>query len=442
MPFTARPRLADPDAEKWYRAMARKSRVTADVNYRRLRAFCEQMEVDPGGILLKARRQTEIRDLLNRFVEMEAEKKRATWYIHSSVIAVKSWLRFNDRPLRLPVELPANSVSARREDERVPTVEELRSVLLAAKPHERAVVVLMAHAGLRPGAIGSYLGDDGLRLKDLPDLHYLGDGCRSPKPELHLKGRAIFEKVPSGIRVRSGSSKGGHQYLTFMGEEASGYIAHYLEQRTAQGEELAPDSSVAHPRYLGKSFVRSLNISARVRRLFKSVGLVDAAGRTPRPYVLRQYFLNRCLEAQSRTGIPDRFVEFWAGHRGDVTAQYYTTGLPHLPESLVEEMRGAYRKCEPFLSTVPTETGRSRENADSYRLILTLAGYDEEAIKKIDLADTAAVLKAVEKSPKVSAPATPKQQLVAESELEKCLAEGWRAVMPVNGSKFVVERTG
>jgi integrase len=196
VPYVAKPRLKDPNAEKWYRAMARKSRITADVNYRRLPAFCEQMGIDPGGILRRARRQTEIRDLLDRFVEQETEKKRAAWYIHSSVIAVKSWLAFNDRPLRLRVELPSNIVSARREDERVPTAEELRSVLLAAKPHERAVVALMAHAGLRPGAIGSYLGDDGLRVKDLADLHYLGDGCRSAKADLHAGNSFIFKKSP------------------------------------------------------------------------------------------------------------------------------------------------------------------------------------------------------------------------------------------------------
>ncbi|MHB1932401.1 MAG: site-specific integrase, partial [Thermoplasmata archaeon] len=343
MPYVARPRMADPDTEKWYRAMARKSRITADVNYRRLRAFCEQMSVDPAGILQRARRQTAIRDLLDRFVAQEAEKKRAAWYIHSSVIAVKSWLRFNDRPLRLPVELPSNTVSPRREDERVPTREELRTVLLAAKPHERVVAVLMAHSGLRPGAIGSYLGDDGLRLKDLLDLHYAGDGCRPAKDELHTAGRIVFEKVPGRVRVRTTSSKAKHQYLTFLGEEGCGYLAQYLEQRVAQGEVIGPESSVAHPRYSDKEFVRALNISAKVRRLFRSAGLVDAAGRTPRPYVLRQYFLNRCLEAQSRTGVPDRFVEYWAGHRGDVTAQYYTTGLPHLPDTLVEEMRTAYK---------------------------------------------------------------------------------------------------
>ena len=38
MPYAAKPRLDDPVAEKWYRAMARKSKITADVSYRRLRA--------------------------------------------------------------------------------------------------------------------------------------------------------------------------------------------------------------------------------------------------------------------------------------------------------------------------------------------------------------------------------------------------------------------
>jgi hypothetical protein len=30
---------------------------------------------------------------MDRFVEKEVEKKRAAWYSHSSVIAVKPWLR-------------------------------------------------------------------------------------------------------------------------------------------------------------------------------------------------------------------------------------------------------------------------------------------------------------------------------------------------------------
>ncbi|MGC2288810.1 MAG: hypothetical protein WA688_03010, partial [Thermoplasmata archaeon] len=283
MPRVAKPRIPDPNAEKWYRATRIRSQVTADVNYRRLRAFCEQMSATPAGVLRLARKQTAVRDLLNRFVEEEAGKGRSAWYIHSSVIAVKSWLRYNDRPLRLEVPIPSNTASARRESERVPTPEELHSVMLAAKPHERAVVVLMAHSGLRPGAIGSYRGDEGLRMEDLQDLHYEGDGCRRPKPEphsrdrfaeLHSSGRFVFEKVPARVRVRTGSSKAKHQYLTFVGEEGCGYLVHYFEQRAARGEKIGPRSGVAHPRFAGKEFVRALNIGARVRRLFKSAGVL------------------------------------------------------------------------------------------------------------------------------------------------------------------------
>ncbi|HEV2520650.1 MAG TPA: site-specific integrase [Thermoplasmata archaeon] len=441
MPYTAKPRLADPNAEKWYRAMSRKSQITADVNYRRLRAFCEQMGLSPADVLRRARRQTEVRDLLGRFVEMETEKGRAAWYIHSSVIAVKSWLKFNDRPLTLQVELPSNTVSKRREDERVPTSEELRSILLAAKPHERAVVVLMAHSGLRPGAIGSYEGNDGLRLKDLPDLHYRGDGCRSPKPELHHDTRVAFDPVPARVRVRTGSSKGGHQYLSFLGEEACGYLVQYLEQRMAHGEVLRPDTGVAKPRYGSKQFVRSLNISSRVRRLFKAAGVVDASGVTPRPYVLRQYFLNRCLEAQSRTGVPDRFVEHWGGHRGDVTAKYYTTGLPHMPDSLVEEMRAAYRKCEPFLSTTPGSS-RASSNAEAFKVMLS-PFYTDEEIGKIDLTDTAAVIDAYRSgAARKMAAAGPPQRIVARAEAERLVLEGWKIGRDWEGGRVVVERAG
>jgi len=38
MPYVAKRRLTEPRAEKGYRAMARKSKITADVSYRRLRA--------------------------------------------------------------------------------------------------------------------------------------------------------------------------------------------------------------------------------------------------------------------------------------------------------------------------------------------------------------------------------------------------------------------
>ncbi len=434
--------MADPGTEHWYRSMARRSKITADVNYRRLRAFCEQMTVTPAEIVQKARRQVSVRDLLSRFVDREVHKGRAAWYIHSSLIAVKSWLAFNDRPLTLKVEIPSNTVSARRENERVPTVEEMRSVVLAAKPHERVVVALMAFSGLRPGAIGSYLGDDGLRLKDLPELHYPGDGCRTVTPALHVRERAIFEKTPTRLRIRTTSSKARHQYLTFVSEEGCQYVSQYLEQRIARGEELGPDSGLAHPRFVEKSFVRSLNIGARVRRVFKSAGLVDEAQKTPRPYVLRRYFLNRCLEAQSKAGIPDRFVEFWAGHRGDVTAQYYTTGLPNLPSSLIEEMRIAYKRCEPFLSTVPTRAERDEREVHTRRLLLKVAGFTEAELKEVDIASLpdAELARLVEERVGHRRADLPIERVFPTSEVGAMLANGWEFVSPLGSEQAVLRQ--
>jgi hypothetical protein len=436
--------MEDPRTEDWYRAMARRSRITADVNYRRLRAFCEQMALSPGEILKRSRKQTDVRNLLNRFVDEEVAKGRAAWYIHSSIIAVKSWLTFNDKPLRLKVEIPANTVSARREDERVPTVDELRSVVLAARPHERVCIVLMAFSGIRPGAIGSYLGDDGLRLKDLPEMHYVGDSCRSPKADQHVAGRVLFAQVPTRIRVRTTSSKARHQYLSFLGTEGCTYVSQYLEQRLARGEKLSPESDLAHSHSYRKQFVRALNIGNRVRRVFKRVGLTDAQGHTPRPYVLRRYFLNRCLEAQSKVGVPDRFVEFWAGHRGDVTAQYYTTGLPNLPESLIEEMRASYQRTEPFLSTVPAQSD-SLSQAKMAKVMLMGLGYTDVELGKLDLAnlDSGAFQDLVSAGPilqQKSAPAVPrpKQKMVGADELPGFLDQGWTVVTALNGDRVII----
>ncbi len=441
MPRIAKPRLADPKAEAWYSSMARRSKITADVNYRRLRAFCEQMGVTPAQVVQRSRRPTEVRDLLSKFVDQEVGKKRSAWYIHSTVIAVKSWLAYNDKPLKLKVELPSNTVSPRREDERVPTVAELRSIVLGAKPHERVVVALMAFGGLRPGAIGSYEGTDGLRLKDLPEIHYNGDGCRAPDPKLHVPGRVVPERIPTKVRVRSSSSKARHQYLTFLGDEGTGYLVQYLEQRLAGGESLAPDADLAHPLNADKRFVRSLNIGARVRRVFKAIGLADAAGNTPRPYVLRQDFLNRCLEAQSKAGIPDRFIEFWAGHRGDVTAQYYTTGLTNLPDSMLEEMRAAYKRCEPFLSTTPIKDATDQV-ASARELLLRYAGATEEDISKLDLASMtndevlAVADKAQAAAPRIRGPSG--QKAVPIADVRTLLDADWEYVAPLGLDQAVL----
>ncbi|EQD44838.1 integrase/recombinase, partial [mine drainage metagenome] len=166
--------MADPDLKRWYANVARGSPITADVYLRRLGAFCEQTKTTPRALLdltEKARH-----DLLLDFVSEEERKKRAGSYIQSSLKAVKSWLLHHGLRVNLPIRIQGAQDTPTLRDERTPTPEELRRIFLAAKSRDRVSCALMAHAGLRPEVLGNYLGTDGLRLRDLPELRIEGKG--------------------------------------------------------------------------------------------------------------------------------------------------------------------------------------------------------------------------------------------------------------------------
>src|SRR5208282_6029972 len=135
----------------------------------------------------------------------------------------------------------------RVESEQVPTPADLHRALLAAKPHERVGIALMAFSGCRPQVIGNYLGTDGLRLDDLPEL-------------VVSKRHVEFSKVPAMIRVRAANSKAKHGYVTFLSSEGCEIVAQYLEQRLVNGEKLSVVSDLVHPEKAVKKFVRALNI--------------------------------------------------------------------------------------------------------------------------------------------------------------------------------------
>ena len=115
------------------------------------------------------------------------------------------------------------------------------------------------------------MGDNGLRLRDLP--------------ELRIEGRGVdFEKIPALNRVPAALSKAGFQYLTFLSAEGCAYLKEYLEIRIRQKETLTSDSSVITVKVPRKSFITSINVSDAVRNPSR------AAGFDWRPYVLRGYF--------------------------------------------------------------------------------------------------------------------------------------------------------
>ncbi|HEV2429434.1 MAG TPA: site-specific integrase [Thermoplasmata archaeon] len=413
--------LEDPDIDRWYRNVARGSLITADVYLRRLGAFCDQTKTPPVALLALPDRK--LRDLVLDFVSNEEKAGRAGSYVKSSVKAVKSWLGFGERKLSTSIRIKGANATPTLSEERTPTQEELRRIFLSATPRDRVSCVLMAHAGLRPEVLGNYLGNDGLRLKDFPELK-----LQATKVE--------FEKLPSMIVVRPELSKTGHRYLTWIGSEAAEYLAGYLEERMRSGEKLGPESDIVSPGRAKKTFVRTMNVGDGLRTAIR------AAGFRWRPYVLRSYFDTQLLLAESKGKLARDYRVFWMGHSGSMDARY-TTNKGRLSKDLIEDMRAAYERCQPFLSTLPAVTD-SQEGANRVlRAMLTVRGYPKEEAEKLDVSGmTDPELEALFKKLVVAASPVNGRRRIERAfpvaDVSPRLDEGWEYVAPLGADRAVL----
>ncbi|HEV2166991.1 MAG TPA: site-specific integrase [Thermoplasmata archaeon] len=286
------------------------------------------------------------------------------------------------------------------DNERTPTPEELHRILLAASTQWRTAAALVALAGVRLEVLGNYVGDDGLRVRELPDLE-------ARKVEIR------FTRTPGMVVVRPELSKAGHRYFTFLGAETAGYITDYLSDRAQAGEVIGPDTEVIHPARASKRFVRTINIGDGIRAALRKAGFPW------RPYVLRAYFDTHLLLAESKGRLAHDYRAFWMGHKGSREARY-TTNKGRLPQSLVDDMREAYGRCDKFLTGQgPSERDVRLEVA---RVLLESLGYSEKDLEGVDLSDVAQVRALTQK--RVAAPPA-RQTLVGEDELPGFLEKGW-----------------
>ena len=259
-------------------------------------------------------KEKEVHTMLLDFIAREQAEGKAGSAIHSTVKAVKSWLLHNGIKVNLPVKVRGAWDAPTLEDERTPSQEELRQILLAANSRDRVSCILMAHAGVRPGVIGNYLGDDGLRLKDLPELQIKRD-------------RVEFSRSPAMVVVRPDLSKTGQKYFSFLSEEGCGYVKAYLEERMRGGEKLSPESDLVRPQKMHKAFLTSINVGDGIREAIRGAGF------DWRPYVLRAYFDTQLLLAESQGKVAHDFRVFWMGHKGTMDARY-TMWVPDIPRTL------------------------------------------------------------------------------------------------------------
>jgi len=411
--------LEDRTLRRWYDNLARGSEITADVYLRRLGAFCRENQLTPSALASMSIRRVE--ELLMDYVTAN-QNKYAGSFLQATVKVVKSWLSHNDVELRRKIKIRGANDTPSLREERVPTREELRRILLSASKQARVPSILLAHSGLRPESIGDYRGQDGLRIRDLPELRLSG-------------GEVKFEATPAMVIVRANLSKARHQYFTFLSEEACGYVKDYLEERALNGEKLTPDSAIVRPKVAEKPFIRTVNIGDMMRLAIRK------AGYPWRPYVLRSYFDTQLMLAESRGLVLRDYRMFWMGHKGDIENRY-TTNKHRLPESVIEDMREAYRRSQDYLQTTKAEIGEEKIKEAFKKQLLAVAGFKEEEIAKYDLASmTDEDLHSLVRQRLLGVMANNgnRQRVIPLSDVEKYLGEGWEYVTALPNERAIVK---
>ncbi len=409
--------LKNQDLKRWYDNVKRGSKKTADVYLRRLRAFCENNGKSP--LELIKMKEDDLYNLMLDFVSSEQERGMADSYIHSSLKAVKSWLSFKRIFVLGKINLKGTRHTPTLVDEQVPTQAQLRKVFLQATPRDRVCCVLMAHAGLRPRVIGD--GNDGLQLKDLPELQIHGD-------------TVDFKHIPTIIRVRPELSKAGHKYMTFLSEEGCEYLREYLEGRIRKGEVLEPSSDLISPKTAKKRFLSTTKIRDSVRHSLRAAGIQN------RPYVLRAYFNTQLQIAESKGKMISSYRKFFFGHKGDMEARY-STAKGILTDEMMNDMREAYRRSQAFLQTTASAPDEDDRKLEFRRGMLEMSGLTDDEINSMDLEKMSQediwehIRKKLQGMMLNNASG---QKVISSREIEKYINDGWEYLNEIPGNKAIV----
>lgn len=198
--------LEDPQVNRWYLNVARGSVITADVCVRRFGSFSQEKGISPAQFATSMNHDAVFNLLLDTVTDMQS-KGYAGSHIESVVKSVKSWLKFNH--IELVGEIKVDGVSETRTlvNERTPSQQELNQILNGADLREKVAIMFIAACGGRIEILRMYKGDDGLRVRDLPEM------------EVDSASRSVhFNDVSTIVIVRGQLSKAEHQYFSFLSQ--------------------------------------------------------------------------------------------------------------------------------------------------------------------------------------------------------------------------------
>ena len=219
--------MEDRNVKSWHDNLYVRPPITAEVYLRTMGLYCELNSKSPSKIIEESKKKSFDRGFTSFVRNMESNGKKGSYIVRFKKV-LHSWLKFNDRIINFKVNIKDVNQSPTTMNERVPTKEELSTVIRKASTRGRVSISLMAFSGLRPESLGNHQGNDGLRFSDLDEIKITKEGIE-------------FEKVPTKLVIRPSLSKARHQYFTFVSEEGVKLIEEYVAERI--NNNLSPEQS-------------------------------------------------------------------------------------------------------------------------------------------------------------------------------------------------------
>lgn len=433
--------LEDSDIARWYMNLSRGSPVTADVYIRRLDLFCRQNDLTPKVFVdLGRKNRKRLEDLIEDHVTRMESEGKSPGYVEGILKSVKSWLVHNEIELKRKIKISNRGATPTLDDERVPEKEELRTLLMYGDERASVTISLIAQSGLRLQVLGNARGDDGLTIRDLPELKVYLD-------------RVGFTRVPTMIVVKPALSKANHKYFTFLPKEGCDHLAAYLNKRLSDGDKLTMRSPIIANKLgfrngtgLESQFMTTRNVSRIIRDTMR-----------PRfkwrPYVLRAYFDTQLLLAESHGKVSHPYRVFFMGHKGDMEARY-STNKGRLPENLIDDMRSAFAASVEYLETNPRpERDKKEMLLEMWKEQAKMYGIDPMKVKiekekelgeELSLNEELDLLTAEIKKitmPQLNNNDKPYQsKIIGEEELIAYIEDGWEIIRELSSGRFLIKR--
>lgn len=443
--------LKDKNLKRWYDNLKRASPANADKSLQRVgyicRVFCKcghsNEEHDKRCKKCDCKKVTTLTTeglasmdtktaanlILDVLSELESRGKQPT-YMQDYVKALKSWFLHNEIRIVQKFRLPRSESSTKAGQEQSPTPDQFRRVLNHADPKQKVECTSVGYAGLREESVGNYLGNDGIKVKDLPEM----------KVDNNSK-TVEFLKIPTMVVVRPNLSKAGHQYFTFMPDEGCTYLKELLEYRMVRKDEvITSDSPIINSIKFNKhpGHIRTNNIGDSMRAAIRKAGF------DWRPYILRSYFDTRMMMAEADGLIIRDWRVFWMGHKGDIEHRY-TLNKGKLPDDLVEKMRGTFAKAaEKYLVTTIRRDGLTQDavRAQINRQFLEVAGYSPQeldAMGDLSALSPADVNKLYQERSKIALGLNGNnQKVVPIAQVKQWITEGWEYVTNLPTDEAVI----